>query len=243
MEYIKVLATDSTNPDLKRRYRADVSIPNTSLMALQQTQGRGQRGTVWYADNGKNLTFSVLLKNINLKPTDHFNISMVISLAILSYLKLNVKNFHPFIKWPNDILADDKKICGILIEPLIQKNRIQHVVVGIGLNVNQTDFPTATHAASLASLTDQTYSVEKLWKELSAYLETFFYTNLALDTAQLIERYLPHLYRLGEVSRFEFPNGLQKSGTIQGILANGKLLVKFEEQLQEFDLKEIKLIY
>src|SRR5699024_7516822 len=133
MHYIKVLATDSTNSELKRRLARNPRISNTSLFALHQREGRGQRGTQWSSKNHKNLTFSILLNNLELKAVENFKLNAIISLSIQQFLQSLTAEAHFCIKWPNDILAGRHKICGILIENILMGSHIHNSIIGMGL--------------------------------------------------------------------------------------------------------------
>ena len=139
MNIIKLNAIDSTNSYLKNNAIKNNFESFTVVVAEKQTDGRGQLGTVWESDQGKNLTFSVLIKFLDFKITQQFYLSMAVSLGVLRVLKSQfIYNFH--IKWPNDILAENNKVAGILIENSIVGSFIKNSVIGIGLNVNQTNF-------------------------------------------------------------------------------------------------------
>ncbi|MDE5927427.1 MAG: biotin--[acetyl-CoA-carboxylase] ligase, partial [Duncaniella sp.] len=111
----------------------------TVVMAREQTAGRGQRGNSWEAEPGCNITLSLLLRPEGLHPARQFVISQAVSLAIADLVSHFVAA-PVSIKWPNDIYVDDRKICGILIENTITGTSIDRTIVGIGLNVNQTEF-------------------------------------------------------------------------------------------------------
>ena len=121
-----------------------VKKPNEGLVVLtrNQTEGRGQRGSHWESEPGKNLTFSTILKPTFLPISRIFDLTIVASLAIVrSLADFGLESCK--IKWPNDIYCRDAKIAGILIENAVRANQIEWAIVGIGLNVNQTKFLTA----------------------------------------------------------------------------------------------------
>jgi len=124
MRIIKLSAIDSTNTFLRQVSSADSLEDYTTVVAEEQLNGRGQMGTVWASEKGKNLTFSVFKEVSFLKFKDQFYLSMVTSLALLKTLRqFNIPKVS--IKWPNDILAEGNKVCGVLIENVIQQNSIQ----------------------------------------------------------------------------------------------------------------------
>lgn len=174
MQRIKLPATDSTNAHLKRLLQ-ERGLPDGTLVAAGvQTRGRGQRGAGWESDQGKNLTFSVLKRFSGFPAQQHFRLNMAVSLAIVGVLDaLEIPQVS--IKWPNDILSGPYKVCGILIENSLQSAGIAHSIVGIGLNVNQREFPGLPAAASLATRAGRDLDLDQLldllhkalWEELT----------------------------------------------------------------------------
>ena len=139
MHIIKLNAIDSTNSYLKNMVEINNLENYTVVTAESQNAGRGQLGTVWESEYGKNLTFSMLVRVKGFKIEDQFYLSMAISLGVLNALKPNVNNLL-YVKWPNDILAEKDKLCGILIENVLSGSNIKHSIIGVGLNVNQDQF-------------------------------------------------------------------------------------------------------
>ena len=134
--YILLHETSSTNSYLSRM--ASILPSGTVIYTNSQTSGRGQRGNSWEAEPGKNLTFSMLVKQPAVVPSKQFRISEAVSLAVVEWLSQYSDGFS--VKWPNDIYYNDKKICGILIEHVLCGNAIVHTIVGVGINVNQQHF-------------------------------------------------------------------------------------------------------
>ena len=115
MNIIKLDAIDSTNNYLKKMILHEGINDYTVVTAKFQTEDKGQLGTKWESEHSKNLICSVYKKNINIKVQDQFVISALVSLALIKTLrKINLSNLN--IKWPNDIMSDNKKICGILMK-------------------------------------------------------------------------------------------------------------------------------
>ncbi|WP_452598569.1 biotin--[acetyl-CoA-carboxylase] ligase, partial [Pontimicrobium sp. MEBiC01747] len=139
MRIIKLDAIDSTNTFLKGISSEGTIEDYTVVVTKKQTNGRGQMGTVWDSEAFKNLTFSVYKTHINIKLEQQFYISIVTALSLVKTLKtLGVNKIQ--IKWPNDILSENKKICGVLIENVIKQTALSSSIIGVGLNVNQTNF-------------------------------------------------------------------------------------------------------
>lgn len=242
MHIIKLDAIDSTNSYL-RQLCANMTVEDyTIVMAKHQTQGRGQMGTVWNSNKGKNLMFS-LFKDLSMHDVEFpFYICMAISLAILKTLKaLNIPDLH--IKWPNDILSADKKICGILIENVI-KNKLDSTIIGIGLNVNQTEFSNLPKASSLKSITGVHYNFDEILH--SIIINTKYYSSLLQEGKYdaVKNEYEMSLFRKDKPSTFKNTEGELFSGFIKGVTKYGKLQVLLEDEIvKKFDLKEIKLLY
>lgn len=169
MKIIWLDEVDSTNSYLER----ESSLPEAPVMvaANKQTAGRGQRGNSWESAPGQNLTFSVLIRPDEFRATDQFSISEAMALAVVDFLGLH--NVSAKVKWPNDIYVGDKKICGILIQHSLLGSYISHSILGVGVNINQTEFVSdAPNPISLSQLTGQRYVLENLAEEMADCLES-----------------------------------------------------------------------
>ena len=239
MQIIKLNAIDSTN-----RYLADYvsNIPLKDyavVMAQYQSAGQGQRGSNWQSEKGKNLIISILKKNIKTKVQDQFEINMRISMAVLITLNtFGIPNLS--VKWPNDILSDNKKISGVLIQLIVKKEIIKQAIIGIGINVNQTHFNNLPQASSMKSITGTAFDIEALTTELMTQLKHYFDVP---NTNKLISEYESVLFRKNKPSSFVNPQGVSFLGTIQGVSKSGMLRVKSEKAIEEFDLKSIQMLY
>lgn len=161
MKLIKLDAIDSTNDFLKALSSQDELENFTTVTAENQTKGKGQMGGKWKAEAGKNLIMSVLVKDFLFDNEKVFDLSVVVSLAVSEVLKfLNIPDIC--IKWPNDILSYNKKLVGILIENTIKSDGRIVSVVGIGINVNQTDYTEFPNASSLAVISGKSFNKEEI---------------------------------------------------------------------------------
>ena len=148
MRIIKLNAIDSTNSFLRQLSNEELVEDFTVVVTEHQTNGRGQMGTQWESQNGKNLMFSVFKHVSGLDVVSHFYLSMTVSIAVFEALKtFQIKGLK--IKWPNDILSEQQKLCGVLIENVIKQNQLQSSIIGIGINVNQTIFNDLPNASSM----------------------------------------------------------------------------------------------
>lgn len=160
-------STDSTNKELRKRL--DQSDNLSIIAAEMQYAGRGQGDHTWHSAPGLNLTFSILLRHRCLKASDALAVTSIMALGIRDYL--HTKGIEPWIKWPNDIWVGDKKICGILVENCIHAGAIDFSIVGVGLDLNQTDWPAELpNPVSLKELTGKDYDTHEELRQLSEAL-------------------------------------------------------------------------
>ena len=242
MNIIKLNAIDSTNNYLKKIILDEGISDYTVVTAKFQTEGKGQLGTKWDSEDSKNLICSVYKKDINIKAQDQFVISALVSLALIKTLrKANLSNLH--IKWPNDIMSDNKKICGILIENIVKENYIKDSVIGIGLNVNQTIFNNLPNATSIKNLLGTSYSKDEILNDLVKNIEFFFNELGKASINSIFKTYEDALFRINVPSTFKNSKGDIFSGYIKGVTKLGKLKVMLEDNLIEsYDLKEISML-
>ncbi len=243
MRIIKLNAIDSTNSFL-RQLSAEEGIEDYTVVSAElQTNGRGQMGTKWSTQESKNLTFSVYKDVSFLKVEQSFYISIVVCLSIFKVLEKHlIKNLT--IKWPNDILSDNKKLAGILIENVIKINQLQDSIIGIGLNVNQTEFKDLPKASSLRLVGGKVFDLEEILQEIIRQIKIYF---ILLENGQmdhLKSEYESYLFRKGKPSSFRDIDGKLFAGIILGISNSGNLKIQVEDAIvKEFNLKEISLLY
>ena len=142
-------------------------------VADSQTHGRGSGTNSWESEDGKNLTFSILIHPCDISPSRQFIISMAVSIAIRNVIADIIPDGDLCkIKWPNDIYVGDKKICGILIENSLQGGVLRNCVLGIGLNVNQTLFTSdAPNPISLKQITGKEHDRDKILNNILTAFE------------------------------------------------------------------------
>lgn len=239
----KLRTIDSTNDFLKSLIKEKDLKKDTVVWALEQTKGRGQMGTSWSSESGKNLTFSVFRKVQSLPVNKQFYALMAASLAVKDVLeKLLIKNVR--VKWPNDILADRKKICGILIESVIKKGEIDAMIIGVGLNVNQTQWRDIEAITSIKKETGIHFELEEILKLLLHQFHHYVQLLLSKKFEVIKEDYEKFLFRNRKPSTFRKKNGTRLTGIIQGVTQQGKLILLEEDQvINEYDIKEIQLLF
>jgi BirA family biotin operon repressor/biotin-[acetyl-CoA-carboxylase] ligase len=243
MQIIKLNATDSTNDFLKQLATTEI-LENYTVVATQnQLKGRGQMGSSWASESGKNLTFSVLLSSVLKNIESIYNLNIAVALAILEVLKKeNIPELK--IKWPNDIMSANKKVGGILIENAIKNiNNIQSII-GIGLNVNQQNFVGLPQASSLCLTTGQFYDCDELLTKIVSQVKVNIELIQGSKESLLWEKYHQYLFKKEIPSAFENSAGEKFMGIIKKVLTNGQLEVLLEDDsLQYFSIKELKMLY
>jgi len=235
----------STNDEASRLIESSNVLEGTLVITNHQTAGRGQRGNTWVSEAGKNLTFSLLIKPSFLPVKDQFYLNMAISLGLIDYLSAALKA-EVKIKWPNDIIVSDKKICGILIENHVHGQHIPHIIVGIGLNVNQIFFSIST-ATSMTLQKGGEFLLEQVLPDLLGCLETRYLQLRSGNFEELNRAYHSLLYWIGEKHFFSTtsqspPIGGEFEGTITGVDELGKLKVETEQGTRTFGVKEVGFI-
>lgn len=244
MQIIKLNATDSTNTYLRELSVNKELDDFTVVMARHQTNGRGQMGTKWLTQYGKNLTVSIFKDVSWLGVNNHFFISIAVSLAIAKTLN-ELMVMHVKIKWPNDILSDNYKLGGILIENIIKNNQLKASIIGIGLNVNQTIFNNLPQASSIQNITGRHFSLEEILNRLLENLRYYFNELQYKRTFnELKQAYDDLLFRIHKPSTFKDKKGKLIAGYIHGTDANGNLLLLTEDRvIKSYGFKELELLY
>lgn len=243
MNIIKLGAIDSTNTYLKNLCSTKKIEDYTVVMADYQTKGRGQMGTNWQSESSKNLTVSVFKELSYLHIENNYFISMATALGVCRALKrLQLPKLK--VKWPNDILSENLKISGILIESIVKNNELKSAVLGIGINVNQKYFQNLPQASSMHLLTGKVYSLEEVLTEIIESLKIYFKKLEMGELGSIKAEYEGQLFRLHKPSTFQIKDGSLITGYINGVNSSGKLEVLMEDAIiKTFDFKELKLLY
>lgn len=235
------LSLASTNEELKHIAEKSI-LPNMSVViADAQTKGRGQAGNSWESEDGKNLTFSILIYPNNVEIINQFLLSKMVSVAIAEVLSEIV--IGTSIKWPNDIYVSEKKICGILIENSIMGHTLSQTIIGIGLNVNQLQFLSdAPNPTSIAN--EKGVEVDKEWL-LMQLLARINHYNEALNNGhyELISKsYFNHLYRKNGFHNYSDESG-DFEAEIMDVLDYGYLILRDKTgKNREYAFKEVRFI-
>lgn len=214
---------DSTNAMLLRE-KEEYRTHGTIILAEKQTGGRGRKERKWFSAKDQNLTFSILLKHkLNRKRINLINFGAALSVA---YSLENLFQLRIDLKWPNDVLVNGEKIAGILLESVSKGNQLERLVVGIGLNVNQTMFQ-GTYALPPTSIKKETgYDVERE-RLLSDILNNFedILNRIANDPESVLNDWRDRCRMLGEKVTIQ-DEGLLKHGIFEDVDSEGFMLLK-----------------
>ncbi|MCM4160000.1 biotin--[acetyl-CoA-carboxylase] ligase [Antarcticibacterium flavum] len=243
MRIIKVSATESTNNFAREWFAANKETSPVVITAVEQTRGRGQRGAGWDSNAGENLTFSIIYPSPGVEVPGQFLISVGVGLAIINVLNsFNINKLS--LKWPNDIMAANFKIGGILIENILSGGRIAACIIGVGLNVNQQHFPGLPKASSLRNTTGIDFNLDRVLSLIISEVEKTMKNIGELPAEVILRQYEQVLFRKDKISTFELPSGDLLTGIIKGISPTGLLTVQVEDNIiKKFDLKELKLLF
>jgi BirA family biotin operon repressor/biotin-[acetyl-CoA-carboxylase] ligase len=233
---------ESTNNFASGLLKKEALPEGTIVFTDYQTAGRGQQGNTWESEAGKNLLISIILYPVKIKPEDQFDISIAVSLGVLDFIKIFVRGGS--IKWPNDIYAADRKIAGLLIENSLLNNSIVHTIAGVGLNVNQIEFPRyVPNPVSLKMITGKDYDLRGSLKQLLLNLDLRYRQLMSKKIQLMRNEYISSLYGFMEWRSFRTIYRGPIYGRIVGITQSGQLIVENEDEtISNFSFKEIEFI-
>ncbi len=231
---------DSTNNEAKRQAE-NRAAQGLLVIGEEQTAGRGRRGRVWESAKGEGIFMSLLLKP-NINPGCASMLTLVMGLAIRDALE-EVCGLDAKIKWPNDIICSGKKICGILTEMSAQIDYINHIVIGIGINVHHTHFPQEVEAVATSIALECGKSISRAQlvasclRRFERYYEIFVETE---DLSALREQYNQQLINCGRGVRvLDYKE--EYTGIAQGINAQGELLVQTADGVRQVGAGEVSV--
>ncbi len=241
-QLIEIDEVDSTNLFAQDLLKNQKVAEGTVINAKIQSKGRGQMGTQWFSEANANLTFSIVLYPTFLSIEKQFYLSKITALGIIDAIN-TLAIFDVKIKWPNDIYLKQQKVCGILIENSIRYSKIENSILGIGININQTNFNTLSNSAT--SLFVESGKIQDKKLILNRVLEQIenWYLKLREEKWEEIDAcYLKHLLNYQLWADYDI-KGVVKSAKIIEIKNSGSLVLEFQNtNVQEFGMKEIKFI-
>lgn len=238
------ITLDTVDSTMQYLARPELSACEDSFIVVTadyQTAGRGQKGTSWESEAGKNLLLGILLRPAFLHPQEQFYLSEICALSLVETLNTYSDGFT--IKWPNDIYYGDRKVSGMLLEHTLQGATLSQTIVGIGLNINQRTFLSdAPNPVSLFQILERETDRETLLKDFLQRFQTYYLHLERQDFSAIHKSYLQHLYRRGEWAKFRDETGIFE-GRILNVEPTGRLIVETTEgALRKFAFKEIAYI-
>ncbi|MBK7762512.1 MAG: biotin--[acetyl-CoA-carboxylase] ligase [Bacteroidetes bacterium] len=237
---IELSEIDSTNNYAMSLINEGMAEHGMTIKADYQTQGKGQQGNTWLSEDSKNLLCSFILDTQSFEIHRQFILNMSACLAIANYLQESIGLPNISIKWPNDIYAGNKKMAGILIENTLRGSCWSHAIVGIGLNINQSQFPTNNLATSMSVETGQHFKVKQVLTQLLPYVN-HYYKIFVSEPERILEEYNNFLYKAGEPMLFKKHHELV-TGKILGVDETGAIEIEIDGKVKHFKHKEIDMV-
>ena len=239
--FFKILDTvDSTNNYAMAKVRLGLAKHGMAFVAMEQTDGKGQRGKSWQMQKGQSIAMSLVVNTNNLRADQQFYLSMLIALAANDFLKTIIPG-QIFIKWPNDLYWRDRKAGGILIETVFKGATWQWAVVGIGINVNQTKFSKLLpNPISIQQITGQQHDVVELAAKLYNLVMKRLATINEIPAEKILEEYNQQLYKINETVKLKKANAVF-STAITGVCLQGRLHA-IDTMERQFDFGEVEWV-
>jgi len=237
-EIINLTDCHSTNEVALSMVRSGLAKEGTVIITPKQIRGKGQRGSLWESQPGYNLTFTMVFSPTFLSVDEQFMLNMAVAIGIQEGLNRFVQGIK--VKWPNDFYLYDKKLGGMLIENRLQGRFLESTIVGVGINVNQTDF-SVKNAISLKNISGEKFDLNEILIEILERVEKQYLYLKSESFKSIMENYQKLLYLFGEWAIYD--DGGIFTGKIIGIGNYGHLeMCKQNGQVKSYELKQIRLI-
>lgn len=236
-EFIYLKEHFSTNEYAMKSLSNNDPNRQTCVYTYNQTRGRGQIGRQWYSGTAKNISCSFRYYLTTFKVKDQFLINMAFSLAIWDFVSAFIPS-QVSIKWPNDIYVADRKIAGLLIQNMVRKDTISSTILGVGININEDQFPPdLPNPIALSELTTKSYKL----LDMQLYLAECVEKRIGMLVEDLRSEYLTKLFRKDITANYLI-EGMQQEGIIRGIAEDGKLELELRGQRSLFNFRELEFI-
>jgi BirA family biotin operon repressor/biotin-[acetyl-CoA-carboxylase] ligase len=224
--FIELESVDSTNNYAMAGALSGALSHGALVFAHDQWAGKGQRGRQWASQPGENIILSTVLEPVALAATAGFPLSVAVALACHDLFSHYACPEPTTIKWPNDLYWNDRKAGGILIENHFKGERWLYAIAGMGININQVEFPpTARNPVSLRQITGKTFDSLQLARELGVFLDRRYAELVTGDTAGQLQQYNARLYGRGREVRLKKENAVFRT-TVEEVNAQGELLTR-----------------
>jgi BirA family biotin operon repressor/biotin-[acetyl-CoA-carboxylase] ligase len=231
---------DSSNNYAMQMVQQKGAIHGQVFFALDQTAGKGQRGKVWHSEPTSNIIMSVVLETTGLAASDQFYLSMAMALGCRNWFAQKAGD-ETSVKWPNDIYWRDRKAGGMLIENKWFGQEWQFSVVGIGINLNQTQFPqTSRKPVSLRQITGRNLDLLQEARLLCEELENRWQQLRRGEKQSIHTEYQSRLFGMNKICRFR-RNTIEFETRVVGVSEQGELLTQ-DQTARRFKVGEIEWV-
>lgn len=238
IEYRHFQSTDSTNAMASSVLESEKIEHFLVLSTDTQTKGRGQQGTTWQDFPGENLLMTLITPSVSWPTTRLFDLNMAISLGVLQALQPLVS---AQLKWPNDVWVNSKKMAGLLIEPVVRGGYVQRLIIGLGLNVNQSQFDATLNATSLMLECGHSHDIPSIRQTIAESIQSVLDKLLQTGISPKAE-YLKACVAYGGLGSYR-SNGQEFTAVFSDIDAHGRqLLLHSDGSVKAYDLKEVKYL-
>lgn len=234
---------DSTNNYASKLLQTTTVLEGTLIKTDFQTGGKGHFGSKWFSSAGKNVLISIVLNPSWLTGSHLTTFNKAIALAVQNTISEFLSE-DVFIKWPNDILVGNKKISGILIENTFKGSGISHSIVGIGININESQFPESlSSATTMLATTGKKFDVQEIITILRDNLAFWYQQLYDGEFDMVISAYHQKLFGVGQWMLFKDNNNVQFFGQVQEVDALGNLVILEQNgTLRSFAHKEVSMM-
>jgi len=234
---------DSTNAYAQLLVSKSSPSEGTVISTSFQLEGRGQIGRSWHSSEGMNLLFSIILYPKFLKAKDQFLLNMAISCAIREFVQSYLPKKTISIKWPNDIYIGNEKVAGLLIQNIIKGDTIASSVIGLGININEINFPSnLPNPTSLKLQSNVTYKLHHLRKSVFRCIENYYLTLQSLKVLTLRSEYIQHLYLRDEPAQYVTELGDKITGIIKHVDDSGRLIMQVGGKEKSYTFRSIRFV-
>lgn len=241
-QIIEIQTVESTNSYLSSLLKTQLVPEGSVVMAISQMSGRGQMGARWSSEDEKNLLVSFAFYPTFVVPRNIFLLNKTYALGVYDFIR-SILGSDVKIKWPNDIYWKRKKLGGILVENTITTSVVTNSILGLGLNVNQLEFPAGLpNPVSIGQIVPGNHLLTDMLNGLSNSIEIRYLQLRRGEKLTLDEDYRNALFRCEEWAFYEDKKG-RFPGRIKGVDNQGLLKVEDEDgEIRLYDLKELKYL-
>jgi len=243
-EYIYLKTTDSTNlyasKHIAKTNPQDIQVYYT----FNQSGGKGQFGREWYSGKDKDVCMSVVFPWKNMKVDQNAKLLMTTAMAVRTAFMV-LTGIAATIKWPNDIYYEDKKVGGILVQNILKGSKINHTIIGVGINVNTKRFPKwIPNPVSVVQITQQEFELENFVRLLSSAMIQYMDIRILQNLKATKQEYLLNLYKYKKEIKYKNKKGEIKWGTVHGVTDSAHLVIKDSDgERHTYDHGEIQMIF